>query len=182
MVLPAILLGVGFTFSAVLIYGLCWVVGASFEPLLNARVRWTILGAAALILTAADLLLGKSMMPVLSWRRQTPRIAFNRFGPAKAALLWGLDTGLAFTTYRTTSLTWLGFAAALLNLVPWWAGMLYAVGFAGPILTDILAWPNRKNNTGIYASAVADRATIIQITARVSIVALAAAALWRAIA
>ena len=75
------------------------------------------------------------------WRRQTPKQLFHRFGPSAGALLWGLDTGLVVTTFRVTSLSWAALALAALGLVPWWSGLLYAIGFTVPAAALVLAVP-----------------------------------------
>ncbi|MGH3623078.1 MAG: hypothetical protein ACRDQ5_15000 [Sciscionella sp.] len=79
-------------------------------------------------------------------RRQTPQRLFTVFGPARGALAWGLDTGLAITTLRVTSLTWAGLTAAILGLVPWWSGLAYAAGFTVPSLVLILLIPRRHSD------------------------------------
>jgi hypothetical protein len=93
---------------------------------------------AFLLLDSGVLTVGTPM-----WRRQTPLSLFYRFGPVKGALLWGLDTGLMFTTYRVTSLTWATWTLALVHLLPWWGGTVYAAGFLLPSAVAITVVPWR---------------------------------------
>lgn len=83
-----------------------------------------------------------------SWRRQTPKGLEDRHGPVTAALLWGLDAGLVVTTFRVTSLSWAALAVAALGLVPWWSGLVYALGFVVPLGAMILLVPRRTDTTG----------------------------------
>ncbi len=66
-------------------------------------------------------------------RRQTPKNLIYRYGNQVGALLWGLDTGLAVTTFRVSAATWAVLALTLLNLAPWWLGAVYAAGFCLPL-------------------------------------------------
>ncbi|MEU6035896.1 hypothetical protein ABZ801_10840 [Actinomadura sp. NPDC047616] len=78
-------------------------------------------------------------------RRQTPQQYFFRYGAARGALLWGLDTGLVVTTFRVTSLTWASLTVTLLGLVPWWAGIAYAAGFVLPSAVFVLVVPRSSD-------------------------------------
>lgn len=173
--LPAFALAGGFVSSAVLIHAFLWIVGRSLDSVLPLSSRWLGLAIVALIITAVDLIFGKNLRPALSWNRQTPRQAFFAFGPTRGALLWGLDTGLGFTTYRITSLTWIGFASAFFGIVPWWAGLLYALGFVVPILLDIFLPSRLDRGSGVYTSRLASAASPIMIVGRALVAILAAA-------
>jgi hypothetical protein len=66
--------------------------------------------------------------------RQTPRALMYKGFPLEfVSLMWGLDTGLAFTTFRVTGLTWVLFVAALLGFTPWWLGLVYGLSFGLPL-------------------------------------------------
>lgn len=134
---PVLALAVGFSISATAIYGLLWLTGSAAQVThMSIEARVAVVGIIALSAAAMDS--GAGGLETLSWRRQAPRAAWTAFGPTRAVLLWGFDTGLAFTTYRVTSLTWVGFAAALLHLTPWWAGLAYSTGYVLPTIADIL--------------------------------------------
>src|SRR5947209_5501050 len=53
-------------------------------------------------------------------RRQTGKNFVYRYGARLGAFMWGLDTGLAVTTFRMVSLTWAVVGLSLLGLTPWW--------------------------------------------------------------
>lgn len=77
----------------------------------------------------------------LSWRRQTPQGLRFRHGVTSTAALWGLDTGLAFTTFRVTTLTWAALLLTLLGLAPWSTGLAYGLAFALPTVMVMLGQP-----------------------------------------
>lgn len=144
---PAILLAVGFTISAVAMYGAVWSLGAAL--LGDRRTSQATLVVAAVVLVAlvaADT--GRFGLRTFMWQRQTPRWFVYKYGERKAALFWGLDAGLVFTTFRVTSLSWAGLILTLVGLLPWWVGAVYAFGFVVPELVFNLLLPRRVDPTG----------------------------------
>lgn len=95
------------------------------------------------LLAVADLSVMGLHTPM--WHRQTPRHLFLRFGPAKGAALWGLDTGLGFTTYRVTSIVWAGMVLSVFGFLPAWAGIGYAAGFSFPLILMTSGVPRRSD-------------------------------------
>lgn len=53
------------------------------------------------------------------------------------ALVWGLDTGLAVTTFRVVTATWAVFVLLFLGLGANWTGLAYGLGFAVPCVAMI---------------------------------------------
>jgi hypothetical protein len=147
---PAGMLALGFTVSAVGLYTALWLLGARVLGDVRSSPRAWLLAAVALgLLLALDALRARRPGTIgPSWRRQTPKDLDDRYGPTRAALLWGLDAGLVVTTYRVTSLSWAALAVVFFGLVPWWSGLAYALGFTLPILVAILAAPRRTDPTG----------------------------------
>ena len=47
---------------------------------------------------------------------------------------WGIDTGLISTTYRVSFCSWLLVLLALVGIAPSWAGLVYGLSFAIPLL------------------------------------------------
>jgi cytochrome c biogenesis protein CcdA len=136
---PVLLLALGFTISATVLYSALGLAGAALP---DDRRVWSIAGTVMVALFVVDLVRIRSPFALgPSWRRQTPQRHTYRYGERRAALLWGLDTGLVFTTYRVTSLSWAALAVTALGLVPWWAGVAYALGFTVPLLVAVLAVP-----------------------------------------
>jgi hypothetical protein len=72
----------------------------------------------------------------------------TRYRPAVTALLWGLDTGLGFTTYRVSSLTWVAMTSILFGQMPWWSGVMYGLGFVIPLLVVCFVLPIRPELDG----------------------------------
>ena len=147
---PATLLVLGFTFSAVVVYAGVWLAGELvLGPWRASPSRSAVAaGLLALLLCVDAVRARRPGATGPSWRRQTPKRFEYRYGSARAALLWGLDAGLVFTTFRVTSLSWAALTLTLCGLVPWWAGAAYALGFAVPILVLIAAVPRRADPTG----------------------------------
>jgi len=143
---PVLLLALGFAISATVLYAALGMVGAAVSARLPFDERgWLAAAAAMAVLVIVDL--ARIRVPFAlgpSWRRQTPARHTYRYGERVAAFLWGLDTGLVFTTFRVTSLSWAALAVTALGLVPWWAGVAYALGFVVPLLVAVLAIPERS--------------------------------------
>lgn len=70
-------------------------------------------------------------------RRQTAKTLSDDSGAAPTwvtPLLWGLDTGLVWTTFRMSSASWVLLISAVLTLVPQWGGLVYGVFFGIPLI------------------------------------------------
>lgn len=134
------MLALGFALSALGIYAfVSWLGAALPAALRTAPVTW--MTAAGMLAVLALFDLGAFGLRTPMWRRQTPKELYHRFGPSTGALLWGLDTGLVVTTFRVTSLSWAALALTALGLLPWWSGLLYAIGFTVPAAALVLAVP-----------------------------------------
>lgn len=59
-------------------------------------------------------------------------------------LLWGMDTGLIWTTYRVSFCSWLLLLFAVLGMAPVWIGIAYGLAFGIPLVA-IIAVPDRRN-------------------------------------
>jgi hypothetical protein len=141
------MLALGFVLSSFLLYAATSFVGARLlgDARSNTAVWLIAAGILAVLFTIDTGVLG---IRPLTWRRQTPKRFQYQYGPGKAAFLWGLDAGLVVTTFRVTSLSWAALTITILGLVPWWAGVAYAMGFTVPLATMILAVPRRTDPTG----------------------------------
>lgn len=147
---PVLLLALGFTVSAVTVYALLSLVGSALlGDWRGGRGAWLLGGSVLGALFAVDLV--RRNVPGAvgpSWGRQTPKSYLDRYRTEVAAVLWGLDAGLVVTTFRITSLSWGALVLAILGLVPWWAGVAYALGFALPLVVATLVVPRRTDPTG----------------------------------
>ncbi|MFI9595513.1 hypothetical protein [Nonomuraea sp. NPDC052265] len=145
---PILMLMLGFSLSALLAYGLVHLLGSGLlgSGLFGgASGTGAKLAAATVMLACLVIDSGLFGLRTPMWRRQTPQQHFYRFGPARGALLWGLDTGLVLTTFRVTSLTWAALGVTLFGLVPWWAGLAYAIGFTWPGFALVAIVPPSKD-------------------------------------
>lgn len=90
-------------------------------------------------------------IPLPQARRQTPGTWAQRFRPATTAALWGLDIGLAFTTWMTFSGTWFVLSLAFLSgsagsgaliMIAYWIGRALPVWLAPLFRVDAPGVPD----------------------------------------
>jgi len=62
----------------------------------------------------------------------------HRYKITTVAAIWGLDTGLAITTFRVAAITWGALLMTGLELSSWWIGFGYGVGFIVPLSIQFL--------------------------------------------
>jgi hypothetical protein len=171
----------GFTLSSFVVFGLAGAIGQTVARGLPATAR----EAAACVVLAAALLLDLDSLRRKTWcavtlRRQTPKGILHQHGAARAATAWGLDTGLVFTTYRMSSISWAVLALGLAGVTPWWAGLGYAAGFLVPLTLGCTAAPlvPGADGTIAIASALTTRASVARVACVFALVlALAAVGL-----
>lgn len=156
-----------FAGSAVTVFAVAGAIGAAAGYLLPTTARlvvaWAVL-CAALILDAYSLR-HKTWCPVTA-RRQTPKTILLQYGERRAAVAWGLDTGLIFTTYRMSAISWALLALAAVGIAPWWLGLGYAAGFLTPLVlgsTMLRLRADAGDATGL-ARALARRPQIARAT------------------
>jgi hypothetical protein len=162
-----------FAASSFLLFALTGTPGVAVGHLLAAQAKTAIAGAvlaAALVLDAYSMV-RKTWCPV-TVRRQTPKKILLQLGGRRAALAWGLDTGLVVTTYRMSSICWALLVLEVLGVAPWWVGLGYATGFLLPLLLgcSVLRLRTDPNDATGLARALAKR----QYLARTSCVAVLA--------
>jgi hypothetical protein len=128
---------VGFLVSATMSFVVLRAIGQPAIALLRGPGRSYVVTSLLVLAAAFDSadVIRRRGYSLLSIRRQTPERIAREFGLKRAALAWGLDTGLGFTTYRVSAMYWLVVALALLGSVPWWIGAVYALGFLVPLAT-----------------------------------------------
>lgn len=137
---PIAAMSAGFTVSAVTVVGAAHVTGAAFgiaHVPVDVRVWIALPLCAALAVLDVAAVRARSLCKI-TMRRQTPKNLIYRYGDRVGPLIWGLDTGLAVTTFRVAGATWAVLGLSLLNLVPWWLGLVYAMGFCVPVATATL--------------------------------------------
>jgi hypothetical protein len=130
---------VAFAVASFTVFALAGLVGTAAVSLLPLTVQMASMCAVLLLALALDgySLRRKTWCPV-TLRRQTPKDIEYRLGPRAAAVAWGLDTGLVFTTYRMSSISWALLVLGLLGVAPWWVGAGYAAGFLVPLTLGLL--------------------------------------------
>ncbi|GAB3938979.1 hypothetical protein GCM10027614_20180 [Micromonospora vulcania] len=63
-------------------------------------------------------------------------------------MIWGLDTGLMWSTFRVSATTWVLLMAALLNVAPQWSGLVFGGAFTVPLVVAILAGHGSVSDLG----------------------------------
>ncbi|MDT0543142.1 MULTISPECIES: hypothetical protein [Streptomyces] len=100
-------------------------------------VRMVMCGAAAVAGIVLDARAIKRGTFTVGLRRQTAKTLSDDSGDTPGwvtPLLWGLDTGLVWTTFRMSSASWVLLVSALLTVVPQWGGLVYGVFFGIPLI------------------------------------------------
>lgn len=142
---------VTFAASSFAVFGVAGAIGLAVGRVTPRAAELAAIGAvltAALALDAYSLR-RKTWCPI-TLRRQAPKRVLYDFGARRAALAWGLDTGLVFTTYRMTSISWALLVLGVLGAAPWWVGIGYAAGFLIPLTTGCsigLVWSSESATT-----------------------------------
>jgi hypothetical protein len=134
---------VAFVATAFVTFAVASAAGAALSAReLPLPWRQAIAGAFLIALAGVDIYAArrKTYCPI-SWRRQTPRVLMRRFSPPVVALVWGLDTGFAVTTFRVSAATWGALFLTFLGFGPWWIGIGYGVAFVVPLAC--LIWMGR---------------------------------------
>lgn len=153
----------GFAGSSFVVLALLSAIGSAVGTALSSRAQLVV--TMVIVLTALSLdaysLARRTWCP-LTLRRQTPQKILYEHGARRAAVAWGLDTGLLFTTYRMSSIGWALFALALIGVVPWWIGIAYAAGFLVPLVLGCSVSSIWSGDAGtvVLARALAPRAWI----------------------
>jgi hypothetical protein len=123
-----------FTVSSLVVFGIADAIGQVAVRAVPLAVRV----AGVLVALLASMAIDIYTMVRNTWcpgtpRRQTPKMIYYRHGAHRAALAWGLDTGLVLTTYRVSSMSWALLLLGLIGVTPWWIGLAYAAGFVVPL-------------------------------------------------
>ena len=139
----ATLFGGAFIAGSTAVFALAFLLGA-VSRVSDLPVAWlqSIAVVGLVVLASTDVVARKkaSYCPI-GWRRQTPKTLMHRHSVTRVAAVWGLDTGLVFTTFRVAAMTWGAFLFAFLGLSKWWIGIGYGVGFVIPLM--VLLWTHR---------------------------------------
>lgn len=113
---------------------------ASIRETISQGVSLVVFAVAAVALVAIDWS-SKHGYSRASWRRQTCQVWASMPHRTAANIAWGFDLGLGFTTYRVSSLYWLGCLGTILFITPGYAPLvvaLYAVGFMAGVAAGVV--------------------------------------------
>lgn len=128
------LFATAFTVSSVTVFGIANSIGQLVARIVPADGRIAMALVVLMVSIAIDgyTIARKTWCPATP-RRQTPKMIYYRHGARRAAVAWGLDTGLLLTTYRVSSMSWALLLFGLMGVTPWWIGLAYAAGFVVPL-------------------------------------------------
>jgi hypothetical protein len=154
-----------FAISSFLVFAIAGAIGQLGKRSLPSPAQAAMLFAAlsAAILLDAYSLRRKTWCPITP-RRQTPKMIFYTFGAQRAALAWGADTGLVFTTYRISSISWALLLLDLLGIAPWWVGLGYSAGFLAPLVIGCSMSSRLFGDSAGLAKALTGRESIARAT------------------
>lgn len=173
---------VAFAVSSFLMFATVGAIGQAARqvtPSVVVTVALLAILSAALLLDLHSLR-RKTWCPVTA-RRQTPKMILYRIGDRRAALAWGADTGLVFTTYRMSSISWAVLVAALLGIAPWWVGLGYAAGFLVPLMLGCSLGSRWFGDGAGLAIALTRRGTVARATCVLALLFATALASLRAV-
>jgi len=118
-------------------------VVSSLAPLVRAVTTEQMLFAGAIVACSIGIVVDVWAMRrrALSFGlpRQTPKALLYLGEHAWIApIVWGLDTGLIWTTFRVSFTSWILLFMAATGLAPAWSGVVYGLAFALPFLWDVV--------------------------------------------
>ena len=174
------LFGAAFTARSVTIFAVARGIGAPARALVASSTRVAIALPILLIAIVLDSysLRYKRMCP-LTARRQTPKMVYNAHGSGRAALVWGLDAGLVFTTYRMSSISWALLLLGVLGVAPWWTGLAYALGFVATLWIGCTFGGHLTGDGTALAIALSERRSVPRV-ACLGVLAISVVAFGRA--
>jgi hypothetical protein len=156
---------VAFAASSFLVFALAGAIGQTAKQLLPSLVQ----AMALFVILSAAILLDLYSLRRKTWcpitpHRQTPKMIRHTFGERRAALAWGADTGLVFTTYRMSSISWAVLSLDLLGIAPWWVGLGYSAGFLVPLVLGCSLGSRRFGDSTGLGVALARHGTVARAT------------------
>lgn len=132
-------LGLAYVISA----GLTLLVLSQLAPAITWIVPRADLIDAMLVIAVLGVVVDARAIIRKGWSfglpRQTPK-GLTRLGEHAwvTPYVWGFDTGLVFTTYRVSFVTWLVCIYAVAGMAPAWLGVIYGAAFALPLVAITL--------------------------------------------
>jgi hypothetical protein len=132
---------------------------SEFSPLV---ARWVsqpwllgILSVACLVGIIVDVRAMRTRWLSIGLSRQTPKTLLYLGEHAWITpVVWGFDTGLIWTTYRVSFTSWLLLLMAAIGIAPPWAGTVYGLFLAVPLLTWLLVSPRYLPSSKFTSSLI----------------------------
>ncbi|GII95823.1 hypothetical protein [Sinosporangium siamense] len=129
--------------------------------------------AATLIAIGVDFHAIRNNTYSIGLKRQTAKSLAHQEGRPwwLTPLMWGLDTGMIWSTFRVSCTSWVLLLSALLNVAPQWSGLVYGLSFGVPLLAVVIM----ENLAKSTESAMPGMLRIVQATGLTLLAALPAA-------
>lgn len=141
--LPPLL--IGFMLSSLAVFAVARIAGGLVPSPFGGAVDLAVI--AVLVWCVVTDLVFPKLRPTLI-NRQTPRTLTARFSLGLAGLLWGLDTGSAVSTFRTSAASWGALALTFAGWGPWWVGVSYGASFCAPLALAVATYPSAGSIEG----------------------------------
>lgn len=136
---PAVLAGAHIAMAS-LVVAVVYQVGTLFSGYVARPLALAICAGAAVVASCVDVRAVVRNTYTVGLRRQTAKVLAH--DPDRpwwvTALLWGLDTGLIWSTFRVSCTSWVLLLSALLNVAPQWSGFAYGIFFGVPLLVAVM--------------------------------------------
>jgi hypothetical protein len=128
--------------AGLLVFLLTQVVGLTVLAHSSVTERLLVVGVAVLAGVVLDVRAMRKQSYSVGLERQTPKaLAHTSSEWWVTPLLWGVDTGLIWTTYRVSFCSWLLLVLAAVGAAPPWAGLVYGLAFTVPLLVVLSRQP-----------------------------------------
>lgn len=125
--------------AAGFIVGLLHELGAGLSRFITPTASIAVCGLAAIAGVGIDAHAARRGTYSIGLKRQTSK-ELGHDGTRQwwvTPLLWGIDTGLIWSTFRVPSASWVLLMGALLNVMPQWSGIVYGLFFGVPLVVAV---------------------------------------------
>ncbi|MBO3741482.1 hypothetical protein [Actinoplanes flavus] len=134
-------LSVAHVAMAGLVVGLLYQIGSVVSSYIDDRVAVAVCVGLAAVGAVFDIRAIRNDSYAPGLRRQTSKALAQRDDLPQwvAPMIWGLDTGTMWTTFRVSASTWVVMIAALLHVAPQWSGLVFGAAFTIPLSLAVIA-------------------------------------------
>ncbi len=136
---PAVLASAHIAMAA-LVVAVVYQVGTVVSSYVARPLAVAICALAAVVAICVDVRAVVRNTYTVGLKRQTAKVLGH--DPDRpwwvTPLLWGLDTGLIWSTFRVSCTSWVLLLSAFLNVAPQWSGFAYGAFFGVPLMVAVM--------------------------------------------